>query len=62
MNNVQRVRDCGAHNHKLDFFIKPFPQGSVIYKEEKEEGLYQSKVVNDSKVTVSSRYNGVMHI
>lgn len=30
LDNMQRMRDCGAHSIDVMFLSNPFPQGSVI--------------------------------
>lgn len=44
------------------FLPNPSPQGSGIYTEEETERLWETKVVNDSKHTESSRYKANTHM
>lgn len=49
------MRNFGVLSSKWYVFI--IPQVSGIYTEEEEERLLESKIVDDSKETVASRYN-----
>lgn len=51
------MRNIAVHTPNQYVFIKPSSQDSGIYAEEEMEGYEVLEVRNDSKETVSSRYN-----
>jgi hypothetical protein len=51
------VTDFGTLSPKWDDFIEPLPQGLGIYVEQKAERLKESAGMDDSKETLSFRYN-----